>query len=411
MMIMTYYEIKKVFSKRGSKIALGIIFAVVAVALYFIIGENEYVNQNGDTERGFAAISEIRKLKKEWTGELTEDVIRKVIEENKRISQTPEAQSNDFQQNDIAYSQKQGFMDIRNLLNYDYGEFNDYNYYLADSLSPDMAEDFYPNRIKNLKQWLQGDGNELFSEEEKDYLIGKYEELEIPVSYDYQAGWKSLFQYAPMIMMISTLVLGFLCAGIFSGEFQQKSTAIFYSSYYGRNKAIWAKVKAGTIIITVIYWGVILLYSGLVLGILGIDGANCPIQSSMDGWKSMYNITNLQEYLLIVFGGYLGCLFMMLLTMLVSAKTNSSVTAVIVPFGLTFLPSFLSESTLPWWNKVLGILPDQMLQMNEVVTHFDLYEIFGTIFSAVPILIIMYSVLIVLMIPLIYLTYRKKEVY
>ena len=93
MMIMTYYEIKKVFSKRGSKIALGIIFAVVAVALYFIIGENEYVNQNGDTERGFAAISEIRKLKKEWTGELTEDVIRKVIEENKRISQTPEAQS------------------------------------------------------------------------------------------------------------------------------------------------------------------------------------------------------------------------------------------------------------------------------------------------------------------------------
>ena len=102
---------------------------------------------------------------------------------------------------------------------------------------------------------------------------------------------------------------------------------------------------------------------------------------------------------------------MMLLTMLVSAKTNSSVTAVIVPFGLTFLPSFLSESTLPWWNKVLGILPDQMLQMNEVVTHFDLYEIFGTIFSAVPILIIMYSVLIVLMIPLIYLTYRKKEVY
>ena len=109
-------------------------------------------------------------------------------------------------------------MDIRNLLNYDYGEFNDYNYYLADSLSPDMAEDFYPNRIKNLKQWLQGDGNELFSEEEKDYLIGKYEELEIPLSYDYQAGWKSLFQYAPMIMMISTLVLGFLCAGIFFQE-------------------------------------------------------------------------------------------------------------------------------------------------------------------------------------------------
>ena len=106
--------------------------------------------------------------------------------------------------------------------------------------------------------------------------------------------------------MILTLVLGFLCAGIFSGEFQLKANAVFYSSYYGRNKAVWAKVKAGAIIITAIYWAVMLLYTMLVLGILGVDGANCPIQSSMSGWKSIYNITNAQEYILIVLGGYLG---------------------------------------------------------------------------------------------------------
>ena len=28
------------------------------------------------------------------------------------------------------------------------------------------------------------------------------------------------------------------CAGIFSGEFQLKANAVFYSSYYGRNKAV-----------------------------------------------------------------------------------------------------------------------------------------------------------------------------
>ena len=129
----------------------------------------------------------------------------------------------------------------------------------------------------------------------------------------------------------------------FSGEFQLKANAVFYSSYYGRNKAVWAKVKAGAIIITAIYWAVMLLYTMLVLGILGVDGANCPIQSSMSGWKSIYNITNAQEYILIVLGGYLGCLFMQSLTMLVSAKTNSSVIAVIVPFILIFLPSFYQE--------------------------------------------------------------------
>lgn len=409
-MTMTYYEIKKVFSKRGSKIALGIIGIVMAIVLYFIIGENGYLNQNGDEEIGFAAISKMKEQKKEWAGVLNEEVIRKVIEENNRISQTQEAKSNDFQQNDIAYSQKQGFMDIRNLLNYAYADFNEYDYYRADSLSPDESINFYPNRIKNLKEWLKGDGKDQFSEKEKNYLISKYEELETPFYYDYQAGWKSLFQYAPSIIMILTLVLGFLCAGIFSGEFHQKATAIFYSSYYGRNRAIWAKVKAGLILITGIYWSVIAIYSALVLGILGTDGASCQIQCSTNGWKSMYNITNIQEYLLIVLCGYLGCMFMLLLTMLVSAKTNSSVTAVIIPFGLIFLPSFLSGISLPWLNKLLGLLPDQMMQINLVVKYFNTYEIFGTIYSAVPILILLYTVLSVLLIPFIYKIYQRKEV-
>lgn len=303
------------------------------------------------------------------------------------------------------------YMDIRDLLNCDYGEFNDYNYYLADSLSPDEAVDFYSNRIKNLKNWLETDGKDQFSEKEKSYLIRAYEKMKTPLYYDYQAGWKNLFQYSPSIIMILTLVLGFLCAGIFSGEFQLKANAVFYSSYYGRNKAVWAKVKAGAIIITAIYWAVMLLYTMLVLGILGVDGANCPIQSSMSGWKSIYNITNAQEYILIVLGGYLGCLFMQSLTMLVSAKTNSSVIAVIVPFILIFLPSFLSGTSLPLLNKILGLLPDQMLQMNQVVKFFNLYEIGGKVFCAVPILIISYSILLLLIVPVIYFIYRRKEVY
>ena len=101
----------------------------MAIVLYFIIGENGYLNQNGDEEIGFAAISKMKEQKKEWAGVLNEEVIRKVIEENNRISQTQEAKSNDFQQNDMAYSQKQGFMDIRNLLNYAYADFDEYNYY------------------------------------------------------------------------------------------------------------------------------------------------------------------------------------------------------------------------------------------------------------------------------------------
>lgn len=204
---MTYYEIKKVFSKKGSQIALVLMIIVLIVVAYFIMEENFFVNGNGDREIGFAAISKIREGKKQWAGELTEEKIRLVIEENLRLSQTSEALSKDFEQNDMNYSHQQGLMDIRNLLNYDYGGFNNYDYYLADSLSPGLAADFYPNRIKNLKEWLNTDGKDLFSEKEKEYLLTKYEALKTPLYYDYQAGWKSLLQYAPSITMIVTLVV------------------------------------------------------------------------------------------------------------------------------------------------------------------------------------------------------------
>lgn len=52
-----------------------------------------------------------------------------------------------------------------------------------------------------------------------------------------------------------------------------------------------------------------------------------------------------------------------------------------------------------------------MLQMNQVVKLFNLYEIWDRVFCAVPILAVLYLVLTLLMIPAIYLVYRGKEVY
>ena len=70
-----------------------------------------------------------------------------------------------------------------------------------------------------------------------------------------------------------------------------------------------------------------------------------------------------------------------------------------------------NSGSLPLLNKILGLLPDQMLQMNQVVKFFNLYEIGGKVFCAVPILIISYSILLLLIVPVIYFIYRRKEVY
>ncbi|MFR8564283.1 MAG: ABC transporter permease [Blautia sp.] len=404
---MVKFEIKKVFLRRGNQIAVALLVVLLCVVCFFA-GNISYVNEEGETEKGFGAVKKLREEQKEWAGFLDEETIQKVIAENNKISQTPEAQSDDFQENDKAFHKKQGFLEIRNLLNYAYAEdFRDYNYFRADSLKPEDASEFYENRISLLENWLSGEGKELFSETEKEYLIKKYENLQTPFFYDYVEGWKQLFLYFPTILMILMLVLGYLVSGIFAREFQWKADSILFSSLYGKNKAVSAKVKACFYIVTGIYWCTVLLYTGAVLLYLGADGAFCPIQANSSDWKSFYEMTNMEKYVLCAVGGYLGCLFISFLTMLVSGKTKSSAAAVILPFVLVFLPSFLSNINNRAVTEILGLLPDRLLQLAQGTANFTLYEIGGKVLDGIFLLFLVYSAFCALLLPVLKRMYRK----
>ena len=210
-----------------------------------------------------------------------------------------------------------------------------------------------------------------------------------------------------MIIMLVVLITGFLVSGIFSDEIQLKADSVFFSAKLGRTKAVAAKICSGFIIITAIYWITILLYSGSVLTALGFDGANCAIQIGSSNWKSFYNITYLQDYLLTVFGGYVGSLFILMLSMLVSAKTRSAIFAVTIPFILLFIPGFLSGISA--LSKILGLLPDQLLQMCVAVRLFNTYQIGNKVIGAVPIILTVYLLLSCILFPVLYQVYRKYE--
>ncbi|MDE6664017.1 MAG: ABC transporter permease [Lachnospiraceae bacterium] len=407
---MIKYEIKKVFLKTGSKISILILLVLLAMTCRFAMG-TEFIDESGVAQSGKAAVLKLKAAQKEWAGMLDEEKLKLVIEENGRINATPEEQSKDYRQNNIAYGWKQGFMEIRWLINYSFADhFRESDYYKIDSLKVEDMSQFYVNRIRLLKEWLEGNGRFSFSDAQKAYLIKQYEDLETPFYYDYLEGWAQLFLYSPTVIMITMLVLGYLLAGIFANEFTWKADAIFFSSIYGRNKAVSAKIKAGFNITTVIYWAMMLLYSAVVLTYHGIDGWNCPVQVGRFGWKSFYNIKVWQEYLLIIAGGYVGCLFIAFLTMWVSAKTRSAVLSVMVPFVIIFIPSFLSNIDSNAVNKILGLLPDRLLQVYDAVKYFDLYELGGKVVGAIPILFVLYGVLSAVLIPVMYREYRFKQI-
>lgn len=403
---MLHFEVKKIFSKTANKIALLILAAALMAISFFVIVSVEYVDEEGHSSCGPAAARSLRDAKNQWAGYITEDVLLKAIEKNNEINASEEYLSKDYRENDKAYARKQGFSDIRTMLNMAFTPFQEYDYYRADSVTKEEAGEFYERRLAGLTEWLNSDDmKDKYSEAEREFLIQQYEDLETPLYYEYTDGWKALLEYAPSIIPLLVLILGFLVSGIFAGEFQLKADSIFFSAKLGRDKAVAAKIGAGLLVITVIYWSVMLIYSVTVLGMLGTGGAGCMIQTGLSGWKSFYNITYFQDYLLTIVGGYLGSLFILSVEMLVSAKTRSTVLAVTVPFILLFIPSFLSGISV--LSKILGLLPDQLLQISSAVHFFNLYQLGGKAVGAIPIILTVYLILCCLLLPVLYQVYRK----
>ena len=407
MRTMIFYEIKKTVSRTGGRIALGLLLFTLAVSCFLAV-RVYYVNEEGVREYGYSAVQKLRAAQKEWAGVLDEERLQAAFQENIRIRHSPEALSEDITENNIAFSRLQGIYEIRSLINESYAEgFRSYDYYLADRLTSVNAADFYQNRVLLLREWLETDAKDQFTEAEKAWLIRQYEELDTPFFYDYVKGWRRAMEYFPTLVMLAVMILGYLVSGIFSCEYQSKAEAVFFASAYGRSRAVSAKVKAGLLTVTGIYWALAGCYSAFVLAFLGADGASCPVQADMGGWKCFYHLTMGQAYALVLLGGYLGCLFLSGLTMLVSAKTRSSVAAVMVPFGAVFLPSFLSFIQHPLMNHILVLLPNRLLDMGTTLGYFYLYPVGGQLHGAVPLLLILYAVLSLVLYPMQYVEYRR----
>ncbi len=402
---MLKFEWKKVFSRPKSRIAILIMIAVLIVTSVLTINRVEYVDENGNHSTGISAARELRAAKNEWAGPLTGDVLQEVIAENDKINHSEEAQSNDIEKQDKAYAEKQGISGILSVISSAFSAYRDFDYFAADNVSSEEVTTLYDRRVSVLKDWLDS-GQENYSQQEKDFLIGQYEDLDTPFYYEYTDGWSALLQNISTFILILALIIGFLTAGIFSDEFQTKADSIFFSTRYGRSRAVLSKAGAGFLITTVFYFVFVLLYTVIVLSVLGADGADCPIQLEM--WRSVYNITFFEAYLFIAAGGYVGTLLASSLAMLVSARSRSTATATIVPFIVLCALPFLSRIiTLPGF---CSLFPDQLLEIYVDLKESALIEIGGKVMTTAMLILPVYAAVCVILQPVLYSVYRRTQI-
>ena len=139
---MLKFELQKILGRPSGKAALVVLAAAILLTTFFACNVR-YVDQAGQTHTGPAAARQLRQQQKAWSGVLDEAMLCQVLQTHQEVQASPEAQSEDVTQQNMAYHQMQAYEVLRDLINQAYAsDFQTYDYFTIDTVTPDQAPAF-----------------------------------------------------------------------------------------------------------------------------------------------------------------------------------------------------------------------------------------------------------------------------
>lgn len=326
-------EREKIISRKPTKILF--IIGIIIIAAYFYLFQFHYTSvfynyDTGkmDTVNGFAAIEQRKITAEIFTGKLTPEMLT-LMEQKITEAKTATAAKDE----NSAFSALHVYRDQAAILEY--------------ISEPDgkmkSIEDAYPNHAS--------------------VILG------------YCDGWdKMLSGMGNVLALFLCLLVVITLSPVFSEEYSSHTDSVIYAARYGRTKLVAAKMIASLEIIIGMYTIFLLLHAVLYMGIYGVQGWNVNIQSSLHYASSSYNLTFLQMFLITVVLNVLGLVAMAIMTLFISAKLNTPVTALIASCVVCFLPVLFDfTESAPLLQKLQEVCPIFMLHMNGVFTTVKTY--------------------------------------
>lgn len=191
----------------------------------------------------------------------------------------------------------------------------------------------------------------------------------------YCDGWDKLLSgMSSVLSILMCLFVAITLSPVFAEEYSYHTDSVIYSARYGRTKLVTAKVFAS--LETVIGMYVIFLIFNFILygGTYGLQGWNVNIQSSLHYASSTYDLTFLQMFLYSIALNILGIAALTIITLFLSAKMNTPVSALIISCWVCFLPVLFDfTDSAPLLQKAQEICPIFMLHINGVFATMKTY--------------------------------------
>ena len=373
--MMFKYELKKIFSKRMNKVLLAAVLVMTVIYSGMAIGSMSYTDADGQIHTGIDAGRLLAEDVNQWKGKLTTEKISEVINDYKTLS----AKYQDEIPNTEYGKTVQSYYDIYSFVIGVLTPDSEWNEGAVYQLSDEQLQDIYTIYQDNMKKMAEEYGT---TPEKRSYLENVYKKIEIPFMFEAKDSWTTMTMYAQTYVLLMAVIIGFLAAGIFSGEFRPGTEDVFFATKYGRSKAIKNKIIAGIFVSTVIYWIGVGILSLISFAVMGTSGFFTPYQID-----DPYSICAA-------------------LTMLVTVKMHTPNLAVCIPFFLLCMIPFIAR-VLPAFDAFFNLLPTVLTNILNVVRSPILFQIGPFVFRQISFLMFLYILLFIVLLPLIYRGYSR----
>lgn len=391
-------ELKRILTKRLNRVLITIWLALSMILSFLAATSNRFVTPQGYLETGITATRKLVKDKNRNKGLMTPQRISNLIAQDQKTFR----EYKDKNESDKVYGRSlQQYLDVEQLVSYILTGNEDYNPSVYLDVNPKKLLNIYKIRDQKIQKLIRQNGK---TKEQRQYLKAQYAKISTPYDYEAPDSWDTLQLYVVTYSIILAVLMGVLASGIFAEEITLKADAVFFSSKYGRNKAIKSKIIAGLITSTGIYWIGMCLFTVISLSLMGTSGSH-TLMSVLNSY-TIYNVTYGQAFYIMMFAGYVANLLATTISMLVSALMGSPNIAICIPFFLFCIMPFIGR--IGGSKGIFLLTPDQLNNFQEIIRDNHIYQIGGFVTNQISMILTIYVFVVIAILPCIYLVYKKK---
>lgn len=203
--------------------------------------------------------------------------------------------------------------------------------------------------------------------------------IPLPIELGYAEGWKNVNDRMVDIVTLIVLITPFLVIPLFAKDPKTNMADLYTATKHGKKELLIARMIAGFTIGSIIYVTTLSIFSLTKLLLFGFNGANLPIQNSLNYFFSPINLTYFQQFLWNACIGWMALLVLIALALLVSVISKKVLTAALI---LVFLIAIMILMPMDFnFNYYVGnFLPHNMTNFSHYYVKPYIYNIFGSTF-------------------------------